>query len=299
MDLNFPATDFRKNASSAGEPIPLPVLILFWVSAAGLIEGAIYEYLRAAFFLFFSHELPHGVNWLNIIFLPVGIGLIKRNPDSRSCFQSLLSLLLIAFLAMAGFQLFGSDETGMDGGWAGWAMLVGATIWIIVLLWCFKRYGNYFSIPVLTPEARKNETALVWFIVISAFLSSLVLISEEYDHEKEFDRIFAVNLEFHPVDSESGAPVEGAIFDAPFPASGLISQSASFSKKDGVETIRWKTSGIAREPFTVGFSAPGYIDNELTVTKEIAESGESEIAVKLRPVAELVPKHDKKPEPKQ
>ncbi|MEC5127299.1 hypothetical protein VSU19_11100 [Verrucomicrobiales bacterium BCK34] len=289
----------EKAAIQAEEPIPLPVLILFWVSAAGLIDAAIYEYLKAAYFLFFSHELPRGVNWLNIIFLPVGIGLIKRSPDSRSCFQSLLALILILFLAMVGFELFGSEAVDMDRGPTGWFLVTGISVWSIVLLWCFNRYESYFSNPVLTPEARKNETALVWFVVISAILSNLAMVSKEYGHEKEFDEIFAVNLEFYPVNAESGELIERAIFDAPFPASGLISQSASFSENDGLETIRWKTSGIAKAPFTVGFSAPGYINNKLTVTREMAESGESEVAVKLRPVAELVPKHDKKRKPKQ
>lgn len=263
--------------------IPLPALVLFWVTAAALIDAAIYEYLRAGWYLIFEREFPDEVGWLNLAFLPFGIGLIKRKPDSKSCIQTLLFLWLILVIFITVSEIIESGSTSMEeNGWLGWLLVAAISIWSIVLLWCFKRYENYFNIPELTPEMRRNEKAIVSLIIISSALNSLSLIASEYEHEKQLDGIFAVHLDFHVIDSESKQPIKNSIFELEHTDAQHLSQRYSSLEKDGVEFNRWGLSGFTKEPFKVTFSADGYESTELTVTSEFAEANKSERPIQLK-----------------
>ena len=292
IDLNFPPADKKKTTAPAEETVSLPVLILFWLSAAALIDTALYEYLRAAWYLTLDHELPSQVGWLGIVFFPIGIGLIKRSPDSRSCFQTVI-VLLILFLVMIGFELFDFGSTSIVDDAPGWGWIAGISIWGIAVLWYFKHYENYFNNPVLTHSEHRNETALIWFIIISATLSNLTMISSEYEHKKTVDSLFSVELDFYAVDSESDQFINNCSvnFERTNAQRNLSEHYSSF-EKDGVRFPIWRISGFTGEPFKIEFSADDYETNEFTVTRESASSREDKIPIPPKPIPTEKPEDD-------
>ncbi len=270
--------------------IPLPVHILFWVTAAFLIDGAIYEIVRAGWYLVLDHKLADNLNFLNIAFLPLGIGLIKRSPDSRSCVQTLFVLILLLFFAIAGAGIFDFGSTGFESyGRMMWALVIVFALWIIAVLWCFRRYETYFNDPELTPEARRNEKALVWLIIISGVISNLTMVASDYEFEKRLDGIFAVHLDFYAIDSETKQPIKNYLFDFDVTDSQHLSHRAGYREKEGGNFLQRGLSGFSEEPFKITFSAEGYLDYEVTVTKKFVESARELIAIQLEPADKAAP----------
>ena len=272
-------------------PIPLPVHILFWVTAAFIIDGALYELLRSSWYLVADHKLPDEVNFLNMAFWPLGIGLIKRTPDSRSCTQTLFVLILLLLIAITGAELFDFGSTSFENyGWLMWALVIVFALWIVAVLWCFRRYETYFNNPELTPEAKRNEKAVVSLIIISGVISNLTLVASEYEHEKRIDGIFAVHLDFYAIDSETKQPIKDYLFNFDRTDSQHLSRRAGYREKEGDNLLQQGLSGFSEAPFKITFSAEGYLDNEVTVTKEFVKSARELIAIQLQPADKNAPK---------